>query len=272
MKETKYKQQTEIMIHKFEEMLNDTSIQWNSVVSSDVNVYQKSSSDYCFKVETELPSTSATCFELFHNIEKRKDWDEMVDEIRLVTQIDPQTRILYLRMKPVWPTSARDVVLLAYSGKHNGNYVNITQSISYPECPEYKGIIRMDAFAGQICYDEGEKCSIIQIADGNPKGWIPASVIKVLATKTIPKSFGNIREILLITPSVDPATLFVEGTGEMESVVESKDIKELCDKIFDKLEKLENELYRPSLVERLLPLLTPAAVVLGLLYMHRRSK
>lgn len=75
-----------------------------------------------------LEGTPASCFTVFHDLQLRPQWDEMMESIQLLNQITPFTRILHIKMKAVWPTSARDMVLLSHIAElSDGRFVNVTK-------------------------------------------------------------------------------------------------------------------------------------------------
>ena len=163
-------------------------LEWIKVVDrSEITVLRKLDSSLCFKVITTLDNTSATCFDILSDVSKRTSWDQTCEEGRVIEELDRHTRIVYVRTKPIWPTSGRDLVLLSHRRRlHDGRLINVTTSVTHHMCPELVGgkVIRMQAgIAGQICSiasgeNAGGRCRLIQIADGDPKGWIPVSVIQ----------------------------------------------------------------------------------------------
>jgi hypothetical protein len=70
----------------------------------------------------------------------------------------------------------------------NGDYLNVTRSISHPAHPENTGIVRMHCIIGGqvVSRIDDKRCRIVQIVDGDLKGWIPGSVLSYIATKAIP--------------------------------------------------------------------------------------
>ena len=163
-------------------------LEWVKVVDrSEITVLRKLDSSLCFKVITTLDNTAATCFDILSDVSKRTSWDQTCEEGRVIEELDRNTRIVYVRTKPIWPTSGRDLVLLSHRRRlHDGRLINVTTSVTHHMCPELVGgkVIRMQAgIAGQICSSAsleiaGARCHLIQIADGDPKGWIPVSVIQ----------------------------------------------------------------------------------------------
>ena len=58
-----------------------------------------------FKVWSLVDNTPLTCFDFVSDALRRKSWDDMTDEARIVETIDQDTRIIYVRAKGIWPTA-----------------------------------------------------------------------------------------------------------------------------------------------------------------------
>jgi hypothetical protein len=58
-----------------------------------------------FKVWSIADNTPLTCFDFVSDAVRRVQWDDMTDEARVVETIGPDTRIVYVRAKPIWPTA-----------------------------------------------------------------------------------------------------------------------------------------------------------------------
>lgn len=59
----------------------------------------------------------------------------------------------------------------------------VNQSIEHKLCPEKRGIVRFEVecagFIIEPIENQPNKCRVIQIADGNPKGWIPKQLVNL---------------------------------------------------------------------------------------------
>lgn len=162
-----------------------------------------------------MENTPQTTFDLLADVRRRSEWDPMTDEAGIIETIDESTRVQviyifiyllffflifkvgvtlkknyifiysfkkYIKMKAVFPTSARDVVTIGYSTQlEDGRLVMVNKSIEHKLCPEKSGVIRIEAGCAGVVVtpikDQPNKCFVVQIADANPKGWIPKSVI-----------------------------------------------------------------------------------------------
>lgn len=99
-------------------------------------------------------------------------------------------------MKAVFPTSSRDIVTIGYSTQlEDGRLVMVNKSIEHKLCPEKSGVIRIEAGCAGVVVtpikDQPNKCFVVQIADANPKGWIPKSVI------TLGKDIINLKKFIV---------------------------------------------------------------------------
>ncbi|KAJ1898110.1 hypothetical protein LPJ66_002956 [Kickxella alabastrina] len=186
------------------------------------------SKPFRFRVTFYAPTAPATAFDLLANVLLRPKWDELTEATAVIERLGQGDSIHYLKMKAIWPTASRDSVLLSHitSVQHPGKgdspqraYLNVSQSIIDNRMPEKdaQGIVRMEAgIAGQLVteasledrtrlrLEEGSWCRVVQIADGDLKGWIPKSVIKFVATQALPRSLTKVcKQLATLPPSLD---------------------------------------------------------------------
>lgn len=143
------------------------------------------------------PSLDISCDTL-----TRTSWDDMVDDTRVLETLDKYTRIEYVRAKAVFPTAARDVVLLSHLAAYPldwagegqpTSFIHVTKSVDHARAPKPKGVVRMStSVAGRLFtpLPNGGTRSL-QIADLNPGGNVPAWVVNFVASKAVPKSVGT---------------------------------------------------------------------------------
>ncbi|KAJ2873364.1 hypothetical protein FB639_004220, partial [Coemansia asiatica] len=159
---------------------------------------------------------------------RRPEWDELTESTKIIEKLGHGDSIHYVKAKAIWPTAARDSVLISHitaldisdaSGKATQAFLNVSQSIVDERMPERdsEGIVRMEAgIAGQLITRatdvdrmqnglQGEHwCKVVQIADGDLKGWIPKSVIKFIATQALPRSLTKVcKQLSELPPSPD---------------------------------------------------------------------
>ncbi|KAJ2865986.1 hypothetical protein GGH94_001837 [Coemansia aciculifera] len=177
---------------------------------------------FCFRITFYAPASPATAFDLLANVLRRPEWDELTDTTEVVQGLGHGDSINYVKMKAIWPTAARDSLLISHIVRRDEGFLNVGQSIEDSRVPEKQaeGIVRMEAaMAGQLVTKvsrddrtrlglEGENwCKVVQIADGDMKGWIPKSVIRFIATQAFPKSLTKVCKQLAMTPSSNESLL-----------------------------------------------------------------
>lgn len=185
---------------------------------SNLRVYRHhDTSSFMYKVHGQLDSPAEKVIQLLVDTESRKNWDELIEESRVLRHLNSQTRLIYIRMKAIWPTASRDLVLLSHcrlirdprpsSTASTGPntpaswvWLNVTKSVVLPDVPErtQEGIVRMETpLSGQIIRRlSNTHCEMIQLANGDPKGWIPSSVVQFVACKAVPRSFDKLNGLL----------------------------------------------------------------------------
>ncbi|KAJ2396868.1 hypothetical protein GGI23_003740 [Coemansia sp. RSA 2559] len=195
-----------------------------------ITIHGHATKPFCFRVSFYAPTTPATAFDLLADITRRHEWDELTDSTKVVEKLGHGDAIHYVKMKPIWPTSARDSVLLARITKVAINstvegedgYLNVSQSVEDSRIPEDPAgrIVRMEAgIAGQLIMDAPREdrmrlglngdnwCKVVQIADGDLKGWIPTSVLKFVATQALPRSLNKVCNQLAAIPTATESQL-----------------------------------------------------------------
>ncbi|KAK9695663.1 hypothetical protein K7432_012842 [Basidiobolus ranarum] len=189
MFEHKYSQECERMLSRFIESL-DSSLESDESLKvlhhteePFIQISQDPKVSYGYKIVARLDCTSELAFEYMLNVDRWKQWDVVCDNAEIVETVDPVTRFQYIRTKPIWPISARDVLLFSTMKKlEDGKYVMVGKSMDHEKCPTKKGVLRMDVnFLGMCVFAEPEdntKCRVVFVADGDPKGWVPKNIVK----------------------------------------------------------------------------------------------
>ncbi|KAI9021271.1 hypothetical protein DFJ74DRAFT_120200 [Hyaloraphidium curvatum] len=201
------------MVNEFLRLATDTDeSQWDSVANVnesgvEIKVWKYKKGEWCFKVMYDLPTPIGVTLDTSADISSRVNWDEMVDAVDILEVLDRMTRIEYLRAKPVWPTAARDVVLLSHLAPYPSDFsgegepqgfLHVTKSVQHSRAPNPKGVVRMTtSVAGRIFtrLPNGGTRSL-QIADLNPGGSVPGWVVNFVAGKAVPKSVGTMFSVM----------------------------------------------------------------------------
>jgi len=199
---------------------------WDHVTTREnplsLQVYKLAGSKNCFKIIAVLNTSAETAFDVLSDIRRRVEWDEIAETGITIENISNDTRIDYLKTKPIWPTSGRDSILLSHVKiLKDGRLLNVNQSIKeHSSAPVDPTAVRMETkVAGQIIeFLTPKSCRVIQVADADLNGWIPSSVVTFLANIAIPRSFIVLDEMLQKLP-VQETSAVVTRMQSNEQVV-----------------------------------------------------
>uniref|UniRef100_A0AAR2LKD4 Ceramide transfer protein n=1 Tax=Pygocentrus nattereri TaxID=42514 RepID=A0AAR2LKD4_PYGNA len=137
----------------------------------------------------------------------RNDWETTVEHFNVVETLSDTAVIIYQTLKRVWPASQRDILYLSVIRKilsTNENEPNTwlvcNFSVDHDSYPPTSRCIRAKINVAMICQTlvsppEGNKeisrdnilCKITYVANVNPGGWAPASVLRAVARREYPK-------------------------------------------------------------------------------------
>ncbi|XP_076145155.1 ceramide transfer protein isoform X2 [Alosa pseudoharengus] len=137
----------------------------------------------------------------------RYDWETTVENFNVVERLSDSAVIIYQTHKRVWPASQRDVLYLSGMRKIPANNENDPDtwlvcnfSVEHDSSPPTNKCIRAKINVAMICQTlvsppEGDKeisrdnilCKITYVANVNPGGWAPASVLRAVAKREYPK-------------------------------------------------------------------------------------
>uniref|UniRef100_A0A8C4SYQ5 Ceramide transfer protein n=1 Tax=Erpetoichthys calabaricus TaxID=27687 RepID=A0A8C4SYQ5_ERPCA len=143
----------------------------------------------------------------FWNVEVRNDWETTVENFNVVETLADNAVIIYQTHKRVWPASQRDVLYLSAIRKILANNENDPDtwivcnfSVDHDSAPLTNRCVRAKINIAMICQTlvsppEGNKdisrdnilCKITYVANVNPGGWAPASVLRAVAKREYPK-------------------------------------------------------------------------------------
>jgi len=162
---------------------------WDQKVpDSDINIV---------KVRTVFKDIEAlTLYDVFHDAEYRREWDEnMIDGIEF-EQLDPNNDIGYYSVKCPATIANRDFVNQRSWRVKDNSYVIKNHSVNYPKCPPKKDFIRARSIkTGYFLLAlEGGGCQLIYLTQGDPKGSIPSVVSNFVTRKLAPKIVQKIEK------------------------------------------------------------------------------
>ncbi|XP_076854195.1 ceramide transfer protein isoform X2 [Brachyhypopomus gauderio] len=137
----------------------------------------------------------------------RSDWETTVESFTVVEALSDKAVIIYQTLKRVWPASQRDILYLSVIRKiisTNENepdtWLVCNFSVDHDGYPPTSRCIRAKINVAMICQTlvsppEDNKvvsrddilCKITYVANVNPGGWAPASVLRAVARREYPK-------------------------------------------------------------------------------------
>uniref|UniRef100_A0AAQ6A0C8 Ceramide transfer protein n=1 Tax=Amphiprion ocellaris TaxID=80972 RepID=A0AAQ6A0C8_AMPOC len=132
----------------------------------------------------------------------RNDWETTIENFNVVETLSDNAAIVYQTHKRVWPASQRDVLYLSAMRKILANNENDpdTWLVCNFSVPDIELCVRAKINIAMICQTlvsppEGDKeisrdnilCKITYVANVNPGGWAPASVLRAVAKREYPK-------------------------------------------------------------------------------------
>ncbi|XP_026052632.1 collagen type IV alpha-3-binding protein-like [Carassius auratus] len=143
----------------------------------------------------------------FWDTDVRNDWETTVENFNIVETLSDNAIIIYQTHKRVWPASQRDVLYLSAIRKIIANNENDPDtwlvcnfSVEHENAQPNNRCVRAKINIGMICQTlvsppEGDKeisrdnilCKITYVANVNPGGWAPASVLRAVAKREYPK-------------------------------------------------------------------------------------
>lgn len=259
-----YRQEINEKMHEFIAEVEDDSLfqpLLNNLTTVKVDTNIKESAPFCFRTCADFEGFDVKeGFALFADVAGRASWDSMCHEIRILRRIDPLTFIYHLQLKATWPTTARDsLALVAFRKLSDGRYVSVAWSIVDDElCPPHKSgqYIRMNTrISGNLFTPLKSGFRLNQLIDGDPKGNIPAYLIKKVSAKSFPDTIEAIKRVLgerkssstlfyeniIETPAETTEDIEIIPINETDSKVQLKDIQNRLHKLECLLEKSESK-------------------------------
>ncbi|KAM4576618.1 ceramide transfer protein-like isoform 2-T2 [Odontesthes bonariensis] len=137
----------------------------------------------------------------------RMDWETTIENFNVVETLSDNATIVYQTHKRVWPASQRDVLylsairkILATNENDPDTWLVCNFSVDHDKAAPTNRCVRAKINVAMICQTlvsppEGDKeisrdnilCKITYVANVNPGGWAPASVLRAVAKREYPK-------------------------------------------------------------------------------------
>uniref|UniRef100_A0A1A7XP27 Collagen, type IV, alpha 3 (Goodpasture antigen) binding protein a n=1 Tax=Iconisemion striatum TaxID=60296 RepID=A0A1A7XP27_9TELE len=143
----------------------------------------------------------------FWDTDFRMDWETTIENFNVVETLSDNAIIVYQTHKRVWPASQRDVLylsairkLLATNENDPDTWLVCNFSVDHDGALPTNRCVRAKINVAMICQTlvsppESDKeisrdnilCKITYVANVNPGGWAPASVLRAVAKREYPK-------------------------------------------------------------------------------------
>uniref|UniRef100_A0A4W5KN91 Ceramide transfer protein n=1 Tax=Hucho hucho TaxID=62062 RepID=A0A4W5KN91_9TELE len=143
----------------------------------------------------------------FWDTDVRNDWETTIENFHVVETLSDNAVIVYQTHKRVWPASQRDVLylsairkILATNESDPDTWLVCNFSVDHDNAQPTNRCVRAKINVAMICQTlvsppEGNKeisrdnilCKITYVANVNPGGWAPASVLRAVAKREYPK-------------------------------------------------------------------------------------
>uniref|UniRef100_A0A8C7QRR0 Ceramide transfer protein n=1 Tax=Oncorhynchus mykiss TaxID=8022 RepID=A0A8C7QRR0_ONCMY len=200
------------MTYSLQDMGGDAN--WQLVVEEgEMKVYRREVEENGIVLDP-LKATHAvkgvTGHELCHyfwDTDVRNDWETTIENFNVVETLSDNAVIVYQTHKRVWPASQRDVLylsairkILATNESDPDTWLVCNFSVDHNNAQPTNRCVRAKINVAMICQTlvsppEGNKeisrdnilCKITYVANVNPGGWAPASVLRAVAKREYPK-------------------------------------------------------------------------------------
>lgn len=158
---------------------------------------------FCFRAVAHMADSPACkVFELLSDVMQRPRWDAMCESISILRNLTHQNSVIYhLKLKATWPTSPRDALSTAAFRKlADGRFITVAWSIVddtlCPPDPSGKYIRMHTRISVNLItpHSDGQGCTLTQLIDGDPKGSIPAYLVKKVSAKSFPATIESIKK------------------------------------------------------------------------------
>lgn len=182
-----------------------------SVIHQDGNmmVYRKDfiaeDGSECDQVKTVGTFKGLTAKEFcsyFYDPEVRLQWESTVEKFKVLENLDVNTCIFHNLHKRVFPTAQRDACFLSHI-RNLGDNTWMVQNVSvlHENAPDKYIRIQANVFLfiktelpkdGSEATRDNISCNIVYVANVNPGGWAPSSVVKAVSKREYPKVLNNL--------------------------------------------------------------------------------
>ncbi|OQR93554.1 hypothetical protein THRCLA_08426 [Thraustotheca clavata] len=139
----------------------------------------------CIKATAVVECSAKFLADKLNDPNEMSTFDEMTDNCRVI-EVNGVTSVRYVQAKPVFPTTARDFLVVT-AMEERGDVIAIgTKSIKHPAVPEDPLFVRaLTHVSGYIIRPLGEhKCEVTLIVHMDLGGHMPPAVINLLSSSS----------------------------------------------------------------------------------------
>jgi len=181
----------------------DSEEGWSVVHKSDdgkVQVWdQKSdkSSINIVKLHAVINIDAIILYDVLHDPEYRKTWDENMVEGFNIEQIDATNDVGYYSAKIGVGVSNRDFVnQRSWRVTDDREFIIMNHSVVHPKQPEKKGFVRANSImTGYLIRVRPEGgCTLTYLTQTDPRGWIPTMLVNKVTKTFAPKMIDKLEK------------------------------------------------------------------------------
>lgn len=215
--------------YEMSSLMEQAAVSWLSQDSSWTEVHSSGG----VRVKTQLPYTFRTEAEMLaidpddlinwlSKPEQRQSWDDSMEWRRTLKKIDASTSIVHVRMKTIWPLSARDAVLVCKHQRLSNNaFVIMARSVNEGEhggaynegdvSPSEDVRMHVWMAVEMAIPTSDQSVRLLQLFKADPRGYLPPTVVQKAIAAFIPSTIDRLLQRLRETSSLALETDDLEG-------------------------------------------------------------
>ncbi|OQR90199.1 hypothetical protein THRCLA_09410 [Thraustotheca clavata] len=182
---------------------SDKSTTWSYVKESDNVIIYRGVNDNspwnCIKAIATVNCSADELAKQLNDPDQMSNFDEMTDNCRVIEQLNPTgtTSIRYVQAKPVFPTTARDFLVVTTEHRMKDTIIIGTKSIQHEAVPLNRSYVRANTHvSGYIIRPlSSTQCQVTLIVHMDLGGYMPAYVINLLSVTSPIKLMKRIRQL-----------------------------------------------------------------------------
>lgn len=151
------------------------------------------------KVVTNFADVSPSLmYDVLHDADYRKCWDDNMMECFEICQIDRYNDIGYYSIKCPSPMRNRDFVTQRSWYWEDDNFIIFNHTVHHKDVPQKKGLIRGNSIlSGYYVERKGDGCLLTYVSQVDLKGIIPKWLVNKASTKIAPKIVAKVHKAAL---------------------------------------------------------------------------